>query len=74
MDLNTIRTSADMMDHFNKMDSRDLKITLAAIIDVWHNENGKSKEEAIRFTKDLLKFQKMCHEKFGFFDEEEEQE
>ena len=74
MDLNTIWTNVDMMDHFNKMDRSDLKIALASIIDIWHNERGKSGEEAREFTKDLIKIQELCHETFGFFDEEEEQE
>lgn len=74
MDLNTIWTNVDMMDHFNKMDRSDLKIALASIIDIWHNERGKSGEEARQFTKDLVKIQELCHERFGFFDEEEEQE
>lgn len=78
MNLNTIMKTTDIMDHFNKLDRSDLKIALASIIDVWHNENGKTSEEARQFTKELVKTQELCHEKFGFFDddfdEEEEQE
>ena len=78
MNLNTIMKTTDIMDHFNKLDRSDLKIAMASIIDVWHNENGKTREEARQFTKDLVKIQELCHEKSGFFDddfdEEEEQE
>lgn len=74
MNINTIVNTTDMLDHFNKMDRSDLKIALASIIDIWHNERGKSGEEAREFTKDLIKIQELCHETFGFFDEEEEQE
>jgi len=74
MDIRTMMHTTDMMDHFNKMDRSDLKIALASIIDIWHNERGKSGEEAREFTKDLIKIQELCHETFGFFDEEEELE
>lgn len=74
MDIRTMMHTTDMLDHFNKMDRSDLKIALASIIDIWHNERGKSGEEAREFTKDLIKIQELCHETFGFFDEEEEQE
>ena len=73
MDIRTMMHTTDMLDHFNKMDRSDLKIALASIIDIWHNERGKSGEEAREFTKDLIKIQELCHETFGFFDEEEEQ-
>ena len=78
MDINTVMETTNMIDHFIKMDRSDLKIALASIIDIWHNERGKSGEEAREFTKDLIKTQELCHETFGFFDidfdEEEEQE
>lgn len=66
--------TTEMMDFYVMLDESELRIALASIIDVWHKDKGKTAEEARQFTKSLAELQEKCHETFGFFDEEEEQE